>query len=53
VPSPKAIALRIVIKGEVKTSKGVQSILNKTIWETFSQKFSKKTGETEYLLRAK
>lgn len=53
MPTPKAIALCITIKGKVKTSNGVRSILNKTTWETISLKFSKKTGETKFLLRAK
>jgi len=52
MPKPKAKHLFMVIKGEVKTQKGIQSIINRTRWETVSQKYVKKTGETEFLLRA-
>jgi hypothetical protein len=52
MPKPKAKHLFMVIKGEVKTQKGVQSILNRTRWKAVSQKYVKKTGETEFLLQA-
>jgi len=52
MPKPKAKHVFIVITGEVKTQKGVQSIINRTRWKTLSQKYVKKKGETEFLLQA-
>ena len=52
ISRPKAKHVFVVIKGEVKTQAGVQKILNRTRWKTMSQKYVKKTGETEFLLAA-